>query len=76
MVTSLALGQSYDCPSASEVTLKFMYQTDLYLATTQHKYTHNSGNEPYLNDHIIASDYLKLGRCNIDLVEDFTYYCC
>ena len=29
MVTSLALGQSYDCPSASEVTLKDMGKIDI-----------------------------------------------
>ena len=29
-VTSLALGQSYDCPSASEVTLKDMGKINLY----------------------------------------------
>ena len=35
-VTSLALGQSYDCPSASEVTLKDMGQASQYLSTTKH----------------------------------------
>ena len=35
-VASLALGQSYDCPSASEATLKKMGQTSLYQATTKH----------------------------------------
>ena len=34
---SLALGQSYDCPSASEVTLKYMGQIGRYLTTTKHK---------------------------------------
>ena len=29
-VTSLALGQSYDCPCASEVTLKDMGKVDQY----------------------------------------------
>ena len=33
-VTSLALGQSHDCPSAGEVTLKDMGKIDLYPATT------------------------------------------
>ena len=33
-VTSLALGQSYDCPSASEVTLKYMGKITLYQTTT------------------------------------------
>ena len=32
-VTSLALGQSYDCPSASEITLKNMGNTDQYKIT-------------------------------------------
>ena len=36
-VTSLALGQSYDCPSASEVTLKNMGKHNVNHATTQHK---------------------------------------
>ena len=35
-VTSLALGQSYDCPSASEVTLKDMGNIDHYQTTTKH----------------------------------------
>ena len=34
-VTSLALGQSYDCPSASEVTLKDMGK-NLYQTKTKH----------------------------------------
>ena len=33
-VTSLALGQSYDCPSASDVTLEDMGKTDRYHTTT------------------------------------------
>ena len=36
-VTSLALGQSYDCPSASEVTLEVMDKLGLCLAITKHK---------------------------------------
>ena len=36
-VTSLALGQSWDCPSASEVTLKDMGKINLYLTTREHK---------------------------------------
>ena len=36
-VTSLALGQSYDCPSASEVTLKDMDTINLYQTTTKQK---------------------------------------
>ena len=36
-VTSLTLGQSYDCPSVSEVTLKDMGKTDKYQTTTKHK---------------------------------------
>ena len=40
-VASLALGQSYDCPSASEVTLKKMGRIGQYLTTaniTKHKW--------------------------------------
>ena len=33
-VASLALGQSYDCPSASNVTLEDMGENALYLTTT------------------------------------------
>ena len=36
MVTSLALGQSYDCPSAGEVTMKNMGKFDGYWSTTKH----------------------------------------
>ena len=42
-VTSLAQGQPYGCPSASEVTLKNMGQSDQYMCTqplqdtTKHK---------------------------------------
>ena len=36
-VASLALGQSYDCPSAIEVTLKNMGKINLYSTTTKHK---------------------------------------
>ena len=36
MVTSLALGQSYDCPSAGEVTMKNMGKFDGYWNTTKH----------------------------------------
>ena len=39
-VASLVLGQSYDCPSASEVTLKYMDKIDQYQTTT--KYDHQS----------------------------------
>ena len=35
-VTSLALGQSHDCPSASEVTLKYKSKTERHLTTTKH----------------------------------------
>ena len=35
-VVSLALGQSYDCPSASKATLKDMGKTDQYLNTAKH----------------------------------------
>ena len=35
-VASLALGQSYDCPSASEATLKDMGKTDLYQTKRNH----------------------------------------
>ena len=35
-VTSLALGQSDDCPSASEATLENMGKFDSYLTTTKH----------------------------------------
>ena len=35
-VTSLALGQSYDCPSASKVTLQDMHKINHYLTTTEH----------------------------------------
>ena len=35
-ITSLALGQSYDCPSANEVTLKDMGKINQLSATTQH----------------------------------------
>ena len=35
-VASLALGQSYDCPSASEVTLKDLDKIDWHLTTTKH----------------------------------------
>ena len=35
-VDSLALGQSYNCPSASEVTLKDMGKTDKSQTTTKH----------------------------------------
>ena len=38
-VSSLALGQSYDCPSASEVTLKNMGKTGQHLTTTEHNKT-------------------------------------
>ena len=38
-VTSLALGQSYDCPSASEVTLKDMGKIYQYQPTTKHNKT-------------------------------------
>ena len=34
---SLALGQSYDCPSASEATLKDMGKIDQYQTMTKHK---------------------------------------
>ena len=37
MVASLALGQSYDCPGASEVTLKDMSEISLYITTKKHK---------------------------------------
>ena len=36
MVASLALGQSYDCPSASEETMKDMGKIDQNQATTKH----------------------------------------
>ena len=35
-VTSLAPGQSYDCPGASEVTFKNMGNIDWYLTATKH----------------------------------------
>ena len=35
-VASLALGQSYDCHSASEVTLKDMGEIDHYQTKTKH----------------------------------------
>ena len=35
MVASLALGQSYDCPSASEATLKDMGKIDSSQTTTK-----------------------------------------
>ena len=35
-ITSLALGQSYDCPSASEVILNNMGKTNSYQTTTKH----------------------------------------
>ena len=35
-VSSLALGQSYDCPSASEVTLNDLSKINHYLITTNH----------------------------------------
>ena len=34
-ITTLALGQSYDCPSASEVTLKDLVNIGWYLITTK-----------------------------------------
>ena len=50
-VDPLALGQSYDCPSASEVTLKYMGKIDLYLTTKKH--------EPnaYCMEYIMAINY-------------------
>ena len=36
-VTSLALGQSYDCPSAREATLKDIGQINKHQITTKHK---------------------------------------
>ena len=43
-VTSLALGQSYDCPSASEVALKDMGKIRRNLTTAKHSMNnmHNS----------------------------------
>ena len=38
-VTSLALGQSHDCPSANEVTLKYMGKVSRNLTTTKHNKT-------------------------------------
>ena len=38
-VTSLALGQSHDCPSTSEVSLKDLNKISLYLRTTEHSKT-------------------------------------
>ena len=38
-VTSLVLGQSYDCPSTSEVTLKNMGYINHYLITTKYGVT-------------------------------------
>ena len=38
-VSSLALGQSYDCPSAGEVILKDMGKITHYLTTTKHDKT-------------------------------------
>ena len=35
-VTSTTLGQFYDCPSVSEVTLKDMGETNHFIATTVH----------------------------------------
>ena len=44
-VASLAEGQSYDCPSASEVTLKDMGETKWLLTTTKH----NKPQTEYIN---------------------------
>ena len=38
-VASQALGQSYDCPSASEVTMKDMGKINQYLSPTKHNKT-------------------------------------
>ena len=40
-VTSLTLGQSYDCPSASEVTLKDVGKINKYQTTRKHNKTDN-----------------------------------
>ena len=61
--TSLALGQSYDCPSAHEVTLKDMGKTKWYITSSQHKvctffmgYTpHDSHHGSYGIHHYIIS---------------------
>ena len=45
-VTSLALGQSYDCPNASEVTLKDMDDMDNCQTTTT---IHNKALALYIN---------------------------
>ena len=44
-VASLAEGQSYDCPNASEVTLKDMGETKWLLTTTKH----NKPQTEYIN---------------------------
>ena len=35
MLTSLALGQSYDCPSASEISMSDMDEIDHYLSASE-----------------------------------------
>ena len=35
-IISMALGQSYDCPSAIDITLKDMGKTELHEAITKH----------------------------------------
>ena len=68
-VTSLALGQSYDCPSASEVTLKDMGKINKYQTTTKHKKTENKK--------IILGDVFKIPHKkhpieNISAVKSFS----
>ena len=59
-VTSLALGQSYDCPSASEVTLKNTGKNNKYQATTNQQLIHNSWNVLLIPDNVLFGDVMNI----------------
>ena len=72
-VTSMALGQSYDCPSASEVTLSDMDKINQYQPTTTCELcAHFMVDMPVLyKGYKWYVTYLKVvGRVPVDVVQD------
>ena len=57
-VASLALGQSYDCPSASEVTLKDMGQSIGTIWQMNINHVHNFGEVLYTSTSICGMKYV------------------